>query len=224
MNATDVIADFADAMRRRGLIPPPDLIADGQLHRCKAEGARHGKQDGAYILHLDGHPAGGFQNWKDGRPWETWHYANGATGLTPAERAAFDAKVAERRREQEDKQQRLAEAARRDAARRWEAAVRPDPKHPYLLRKGVRSHGLRQGGDELLVPRFDMVTGEIVNLQRILRNGKKLNLDDGRVHGTWHIIGTPGSTILVAEGFATAATGHEVTSHAAVVTFGSGNL
>src|SRR5262245_51278740 len=65
MNAADVIAAFSDAMRRRGLIPPSDLIADGRLHRCRVEGAHPNKRDGAYILHLDEQPAGGFQNWKD---------------------------------------------------------------------------------------------------------------------------------------------------------------
>jgi hypothetical protein len=35
----NTIAEFSDAMRRRGLIPPDDLIADGRLHRCRVEGA-----------------------------------------------------------------------------------------------------------------------------------------------------------------------------------------
>ncbi len=71
-----------------------------------------------------------------------------------------------------------------------------------------------------------MRTGELVNLQKISPNGDKLNLEDGRVDDTWFIIGKPQptGTILVGEGYATCATAHEVTGHAAVVTFGSDNL
>ena len=36
-----------------------------------------------------------------------------------------------------------------------------------------------------------MVTGDLVDLQRILPDGDKLNLTDGRVDGTWFIIGKP---------------------------------
>ena len=71
-----------------------------------------------------------------------------------------------------------------------------------------------------------MSTDELVSLQRILPNGDKRNLKDGRVDGTWFIIGGPRAqgTILLGEGFATCATGHEIASHPAVVTFGSDNL
>ena len=76
-NASYIIADFTDAMRRRGLVPSDDLIADGRLHRCRDEGARSSKRDGAYVLHLDERPAGGFQNCCDGKGFEVWRYANG---------------------------------------------------------------------------------------------------------------------------------------------------
>ena len=67
----NVIAEFREAMRRRGLEPPKNIIADGKLHRCDVAGGRSGRGDGAYTLHLDGAvPAGGFQNWKDGKLWE----------------------------------------------------------------------------------------------------------------------------------------------------------
>ena len=120
----------------------------------------------------------------------------------------------------------LAEAAQREAVALFGNAGPADPRHPYLVDKQVRAHGIRQRGDELLVPRHDMGTGELVNLQRILPNGDKRNLKDGRVDGTWFIIGRPQAqgTILLGEGFATCATAHEDTGHAAVVAFGSDNL
>ena len=67
----DVVAGFGAALRERGIIPPRHIIGDGKLHRCDAEG-RGGKGDAAYLLHLDGIPAGGFQNWRDAEGWESW--------------------------------------------------------------------------------------------------------------------------------------------------------
>ena len=226
MNAADVIAAFIDAARQHGVVVPPDLIADGQLHRCRVEGARPSRRDGAYILHLDGRPAGGFINWTDRLGWQDWHYSNGTTTWTPAERAAFDTKVEPRKKADEEKRRRLAEAARQEAVARFGNASPADPSHPYLVKKQVKPHELRQAGDELLVPRRDMVTDELVNLQRILPNGDKRNLTGGRVDDTWFMIGETQAqgTVLLGEGFATSATGHEVSGHAAVVAFGSDKL
>src|SRR5438045_6683960 len=67
----DLIGQFEDALRARGIIPPQHVLTDGKLHRCNVEG-RGGKGDAAYMLHLDGIPAGGFQNWRDGLGWEDW--------------------------------------------------------------------------------------------------------------------------------------------------------
>jgi putative DNA primase/helicase len=173
-NASDVLAAFANDMRRYGLIPPNDLVT-GRIQRCPVEGARRGKRDGAYLLFLDERPAGGFGHWKGGWNWQTWRYGNGTTQLTPAERAAGDAKVAALKKADEEKRLRLAEAARHDAVAWFGNACPAEPRHPYLVEKQVRAHGLRQRGDELLVPRRDMVTGEMVSLQRILPDGDKLS-------------------------------------------------
>jgi hypothetical protein len=37
MNADNVRADFSDALRRRGLVPPDDLLPDGRFHRCRVD-------------------------------------------------------------------------------------------------------------------------------------------------------------------------------------------
>jgi phage/plasmid primase-like uncharacterized protein len=60
-------------MIARDIIPPEPILADGRLHRCNAAG-RHGKGDATYVLHLDGLPASGFENHRDGRDWETWRF------------------------------------------------------------------------------------------------------------------------------------------------------
>ena len=78
------IEQFRAALAGRGILPKGgEIVADGRIHRCDAEG-RGGKGDAAYLLHLDGIPAGGFQNWRDGAGWDTWHTDIGRT-LTPDE-------------------------------------------------------------------------------------------------------------------------------------------
>jgi putative DNA primase/helicase len=54
----DAISGFLDTMRAHGLEPAEDIIADGELHRVRWVGDKTGTQNGAYVLHLNGHPAG----------------------------------------------------------------------------------------------------------------------------------------------------------------------
>lgn len=58
---------FRASMTARHLIPPAKFITDGRQHRCDVEGPG-GNNDGSYWLCLEGIPAGGIQNWKDGHP------------------------------------------------------------------------------------------------------------------------------------------------------------
>ena len=79
----EVIDRFRAALAARGIVPPESVIADGSIHRCDAAG-RNGKGDAAYLLHLDGIPAGGLENWRDGKGWESWCFDLGRTDpLTP---------------------------------------------------------------------------------------------------------------------------------------------
>jgi putative DNA primase/helicase len=65
----DPVQQFREALSRRGITVPREVIADGRLHRCDAQ-CRNGKGDAAYLLHLNGIPVGGFQNWRDGIGWQ----------------------------------------------------------------------------------------------------------------------------------------------------------
>ena len=61
-------------------------------------------------------------------------------------------------------------------------------------------------------------------MQTIDRGGGKRFLTDGQVKGCYHSIGKPAGRLVIAEGYATAATVHEDTGHAVAVAFNSGNL
>src|SRR5207342_634223 len=94
----------------------------------------------------------------------------------------------------------------------WDRA-RPVGAHPYLTREDIAVHGLRQDrrGD-LLVPMRD-VDGRLWGIQTIDAEGRKLFMRGGRKQGLHATIGAPepGEPVIIAEGYATAATMREVT-------------
>jgi putative DNA primase/helicase len=97
-------------------------------------------------------------------------------------------------------------------------------EHPYLKRKRIAPHGLRVDTDgRLIVPVRDR-KGDIQSLQFITGDGVNRFLPGGHVAGNYYAIGSPGETLCVAEGFATAATIHEATGQAVAVAFNAGNL
>jgi putative DNA primase/helicase len=117
----DVIEQFRAALVGRGIIPPDSIIADGEIHRCGTEGKPNG-DDGAYKLHLDNLPAGGFENHRDGLGWENWH-ADVGRAVSPAEQAARQERIkaaqAKRRADEALRQQ----AAQEKANLIWAEAV-----------------------------------------------------------------------------------------------------
>ena len=99
----DVITEFLDAMREHGIEPAEEIIADGALHRVRWRQDKLGTLNGAYVLHLNGHPAGFVQCHKRGIRF-TW-CAKGAR-LSSAQRKALAAQAAEerKRRRHEERQ------------------------------------------------------------------------------------------------------------------------
>jgi putative DNA primase/helicase len=218
----DAITDFRAALAAAGLGAPREIIPDGAIHRYHVQGDRSGTRNGWYALHLlDGRPAGGFGSWKTGES-HTW--TAGGEALTPLERERHRRMVAESRRQRDaETARRQAHAAER-AAERWEQARPADPRHPYLTAKQVRPHGIRQRGDLLMVP--VEVDGRLSSIQFISPDGSKLFLVGGRIAGGCYRIEGEADRpeLLIAEGFATAASLREETGAACYVAFNAGNL
>ena len=82
----EVIDRFRATLAARDIVPPKSIIADGSIHRCDAAG-RNGKGDAAYLFHLDVVPAGGLENWRDGKGWERSTSAS-ESGVEPTGDAA----------------------------------------------------------------------------------------------------------------------------------------
>ena len=116
----------------------------------------------------------------------------------------------------------------------WDSAS-PTGESPYLARKGVQPYGVRYGaGGWLYVPVRD-AAGTLWNVQRIAPDKPasgpdKLFLKGGRKSGLWHVCGAVAddahgpAVMLIAEGYATAASLYEATGHPVAVAFDAGNL
>ena len=113
----EVIDRFRAALVARDIVAPAQIIADGSIHRCDAEG-RNGKGDAAYLLHLDGIPAGGLENWRDGKGWESWRFDIGRA-LTAAELDALRKRAQIARSQRDEAEARRHAAASALAARIW---------------------------------------------------------------------------------------------------------
>jgi phage/plasmid primase-like uncharacterized protein len=99
-----------------------------------------------------------------------------------------------------------------------------DPNHPYIVKKQIKTHGVKQDADRnLIIPIYGR-DGAIVSVQRIKPNGWKGFMKDGEAGGGFYQLGKITETILIAEGFATAATLHEITGLCTITAFAAGNI
>jgi putative DNA primase/helicase len=219
--SADVISDFLDAMRERGLEPADEIIADGTLHRVRWRQDKAGTRNGAYVLHLNGRPAGFAECFKRGIRF-TWS-AKGAR-LDPPERKRFAAQMAEERKRRQQEERERHELAAKRAQAIFAAARDADPEHDYLKRKGVEAHGLQVDGCNRLVVPLREPKGAIWSVQTIAPDGTKLFLTGGRKRGLFHLLGEPGDDLVIAEGFATAASIREATGLPVAIAFDAGNL
>jgi putative DNA primase/helicase len=217
----EVIDSFRAALAARDIIPPVEVIADGRIRRCDAAG-KNGKADAAYLLHLDRIPAGGFENWRDGKGWENWRF-NIGRALTPVELEALRTKAEIASAQRKEEAARRHAAARALAARIWQGARPAVDEHPYLAGKGVAAHGLRIHKGALVIPIHD-AAGELHSLQFIGPDGERRFLAGGHVTGCYYLIGEPQGVLCIAEGYATGASVHEATGYAFAVAFNAGNL
>ncbi len=218
----DFMRQFTRAMEDSGLsIHNGEVVGDGALHRARAVGDRAGSLNLWYVLHLDDKPFGAFGSWKTGQSC-TWTASRPET-MTPAERGALAARIAEAKRARDAEQVKVqAEAAAR-AARLWRKSRPASNQHPYLARKCVQAYGIRLLGQSLLIPLRD-VSGQLHSLQFIMPGGEKRFITGGRKRGCYYAIGRPVDALCIAEGYATAATIYEATGHATACAFDAGNL
>jgi antirestriction protein ArdC/phage/plasmid primase-like uncharacterized protein len=217
--------EFTQALKAAGLdLGGQEPVMDGKIHRTPLLDGVAGKLDGAYVGYLDGIPAGFIQNHKTGEK-TNWK----ATGhvLSDEQKAALRVEAEKRRAQQELERRAQQEKASKRAYAKFINAKEASPEQAYLAKKCVPSIGVRE--DEhgnLLVPGYD-TAGFIHTLQTITQEGKQFEAGS-RKKGAFFPIDPEGTLgqdiILIAEGYATAASVHLATGKPVVASFDAGNL
>ena len=140
-----------------------------------------------------------------------------------------DERARTRQTQQDAEAKQIAEQqafVRENALNIWNNAS-TEGQSDYLNRKGVKGHGVKfsPNGQDIFVPMYDQM-GALWNIQTIKSNGDKRFLTGGSKSFKMHIFPSTiiGDFILVAEGYATAATLYEATGFQVAVAFDSGNL
>ena len=210
-----------EAIADAGLEPPEQVFLDGKIHRFRS-GQKKDKT-GWYVVFGDGIPAGRFGDWREdiSQPWT----ADIGRQLTYDEVEARKRHIEEAKRIRDQEIEKLHDAVALAAQRIWDGGTPATAEHPYLKRKGVQPHGIKVSGEgKLMVPACTM-DGDIKTIQYIDADGKKQFHQGGEAGGNVYFLGDESeSPIYIAEGFATAATIHEVTGKPVVVAFSCHNL
>ncbi|WP_027156702.1 strawberry notch-like NTP hydrolase domain-containing protein [Methylobacter luteus] len=221
--------EFTEALQSLGCIVTGEHpIMDGKKHRIGVEGDKKGEEAGFYVGHLDGHPAGYIKNNRTGidMKWKSKGYT-----LDPQEKAKLQAEAATKLAERAAEQDRLHEATAQRVSRQLETLIPVNKPTAYLEAKGIEAHAgalTDKEGQKTYIPAFD-VEGKQWTMQYIQEGGTKRFAKDSRKEGCFHPVGgmdavAAAPTLVIAEGYATAASLSEALDHATVAAFDSGNL
>lgn len=192
----------------------------GEIVRCDLAGEKRGAKSGWYVVHEIGDLFHGvIGNWKTG---EQRNFSG--RDVRNAEEAMLVRRQQEAIRQKAIEEQRLNGIS---AAERI-SKLQPCPAdHPYLVRKGIKPHGTLLMGNDLLIPISDK-DGNVISAQHIspikYEGRRDKNFFTGCTSLGWHVIGSPTQTVVVAEGFATAASIHELTGLRCYVTFSAHSM
>jgi len=139
--AIDAQTEFATVLRDNGCIVDGNHpIMDGLSHRIKVEGDRPGEKSGFYVVHMDGHPAGYFNNHRTKAEirWKAKGYS-----LTEVQKAAFAAQVAIKQQERKAEQQVQHVKVAKTIKELLSIAPPANTDHSYLQNKNARPNGLK---------------------------------------------------------------------------------
>ncbi|WP_318445728.1 DUF5906 domain-containing protein [Photobacterium leiognathi] len=228
---------FRSEIIETGLLPPDDIISDGQIHRFKTD-RKNSDKPGFYALFSspNGFNAGFFGCWRTGI-YQTWQ-SRPQSSLSDDD-IQFMAQIKSCLNEQREKEH---EQRGNYASSVWAEAMEASAHHPYLKRKMLTKLGNIKYANAIpcrdffankdkqtsltnviLIPVLN-AEGQIQSLQAINGRGDKFFMKGGKTkHGRFTLHGE-NDTIYVCEGYATGATVHQLTNATTVITFNASNL
>lgn len=163
-----------------------------------------------------------------------WQPAKPYTPPSVEEQARRKAESEARRQAAEQERQQTQQRVKGTAQKIWNSSRPASLSHPYLAAKGITNPdsiaGLRQNeykdNDNLIIP--VLYENEMVNLQSINQDGGKRFLAGGQVQGAYAFIGKADDVekvgVVMAEGYATAASIYEATGKPVIIAFDAGNM
>lgn len=239
-NYDDVLAQLVGA----GLLIDSLEVGTSSPKRCKIAGEDKEKRGWYWLNDImldDG--KGGRAAWivgaygvyhgnDNGKQSVKLHRDKNAPSISDDQRAAIAARQKENQARMKAARRAEVERAALLAGSAWRKYI-PDGESTYLAKKGVGAHGLRfapAGNGTVAVPMTD-AAGKVWGLQIIRGKDRGNKLEKQywpkglQKQGHYHLIGgTPRGLVLIAEGYATAASLHEATQIPTVVAFDAGNL
>ena len=184
---------------------PIDAIENGVVHRFHISGDKDGSKNGWVIVFesKSGNKfAGQCGNWKDSSKYSISTYKD----ETAEQKAAAIAGAVQKME---------------DVLHKSNAA---DPQHPYLVSKKVQAHPRvrMDRGRALLIPLSYKKT--ITAIQRIYIDNKtgkaeKKFVQGSKAGGSYFVIDGKKERVYICEGYATAATAHELTGYMAIMSY-----
>lgn len=204
------------ALDDSGIPRPPREVVSGRY-------TRWGKSKEFYAIRLSDGSGFYYGNFKDDN--------SGKVVFKNSNQRTDRRLIEEAKRKLVQDQNRIQERISESCEGYWQN-MSPVETHEYLTRKRVKSYGLKQFMDKLVIPAQD-IDGKIWSFQYISPNGAKHFRSGGRKNGCFYPLGDlkNSSTIYICEGYATAATIYNATtsdilnfSKVAVVAFDAGNL
>jgi len=200
-----------------GGAPAYEALVPGKMIRF-ATSDRRGDDSGWCKLFEDCE-SGVFGCWRQGIS-DNWQSRK---NRTPEEQATFMVQVQQAKAEAASIETELRAKCRDKSAKLWEKGRDVEARHHYLSAKNIKPYGSKQLGRLLMLPVRD-INGVLHGLQFIMPDGTKRFKSGTAVTGCYHAIGKPNGKILIAEGYATGATLHEITGLAVACAFSAGNL
>ena len=220
------VIQFSQAMKASGL-DVAHVIDDGKIHKCKCSHDKGSKTSGRYYLHSDGAANGQFGCYHDhdnalGCEWASEYTDTRTEAQKAVARAQYAIQAAAREAQLLSEQAETAAQCVELWGKGHDATT-----HDYLSTKSVHSFGLKVLNGALLVPLHDgkPTPDNLVNIQFIQADGTKRFKTGGKKQGCYFSFGSSDyKTVVVCEGYSTAASIAQSTGFRVIVAFDAGNL
>jgi putative DNA primase/helicase len=229
----DPRAEFAAVLRSiGGMVDGDHPIMNGEAQRIPAHDDKRGDRTIFYVAHVDGVPNGYAENnrTKEVVRWKAWGQL-----LSQEAKAELLAEAEQKRYLRRQAEQQMYDATSKRLSEELRDLGHSSETTEYHKAKQIDATlGAPVRNGDVLVPGYDS-QGKLWTIQYIKADGTKRFAKDSRKHGCFHVVGAPNSAaalqkiavspvVVIAEGYATAATIAEQPNVCAVAAFDSGNL